>query len=327
MKAGKLPPELLEELVLDKLTARRPEVIVHSTTGQDSCFISTNGLPVVMSTDPITGEVERIGWFAIHVACNDLAANGAEPIGVMLTILLPVGTSVDQIDEIMTDASAAATELNIDILGGHTEITDSVNRPVISTTAIGKPLGYPYVVSEAVYAGLDIVLTKGAGIEGTAILATVRSEELRGRIPDDLLARAASLTTQLSVVPESRIAVETGVIAMHDVTEGGVLGALYEVVQAAGCGFVIDEDAVLVLPETRAIAEFYQIDFLRLISSGSMLIFTDKGAAMIAALAAQGIRSSIIGHTVNEEKYTMITQGVATKVAPPDSDELWRILS
>lgn len=326
MNIGKLPPAMLEELIINKLSSRRSEVLVHSATGQDSCFLSTNNQPIVLSTDPITGEVERIGWFAIHVACNDIAANGAEPIGVLLTLLLPPGYEPQKIAKIMDDANAAATELNIDILGGHTELTDAVTRPIVSTTAIGKAVSEPFIISSSVKPKLDIVLTKGAGIEGTAILADIKFKFLESTIGTEVLEKAKKLTNQLSVVPESKVAIKIGVQAMHDVTEGGVLGALYEVVQAGHCGFVVYYDSIPILPETKAICDVLGVDVLRLISSGSMLIFTEKGQRMVEALAEANILAAIIGKTTAEESYLLQHNNTLTAVAPPESDELWRIV-
>ncbi|QOR36230.1 AIR synthase family protein [Clostridium sp. 'deep sea'] len=324
MEIGKLPPELLEQLILNKLTNRREEVLVRSSTGQDSTILTTNNKPIVLSTDPITGEVANIGWFAIHVACNDVAANGAEPVGVLLTLLLPKGCNNKTIATIMNDASQAASELNIDILGGHTELTDAVNRPVISTTALGIPLTETLVISAKVTGDLDIVLTKGAGIEGTAILANSGLKELND-IDGKLLQKAKNHFKNLSVVPESRIAVEIGVIAMHDVTEGGVLGALYEVAQAGKCGFIIDYNKIPVLPETKALCDVFNLDVLRLISSGSMLIFTKYGDKLVKKLNENNIFAAIIGKTTDKQEYLIDIDDKKQVVEPPESDEIWKV--
>lgn len=326
MKIGKLPPELLERIVLAKLTKRRPEVIVRSETGQDSVMIDTDGLPIVISTDPITGGVKNIGWFALHVACNDLAANGAEPIGVLITIMLPPKSTKEELEKIMDDASKAAEELNIDILGGHTEITEAVNRTVISTTAFGKPISENLIISKAAKPGMDIVLTKGAGIEGTAILASVKEDLLKDKVKKELIEEAQLLEKMISVVPEGIIAAKMGVAAMHDVTEGGVLGALYEVAQAAECGFKIDYEKIQILESTKQISKAFNIDPLRLISSGSMLIYTKKGEEIVAELKANGISSSIIGKTIPEIEYVLIKDGCKINIEEPQSDELWKVI-
>ncbi len=326
MEIGKIPPEMLKRVVLNKLTERRKEVIVRSETGQDSVFIDTNNLPIVTSTDPITGGVHNIGWFALHIACNDLAANGAEPIGVLITIMLPPGTKENELEKIMEDASKAAKELNIDILGGHTEVTQAVNRTIISTTAFGKPMSDNLVISKAAKPGMDIVLTKGAGIEGTAILASVKEGFLKDKLSSDVLSHAKSLEKQISVVPESKIATRIGTAAMHDVTEGGVLGALYEVVQASKCGFIVDYEKIPILESTKEICRVFAIDPLRLISSGSMLIFTNNGEEIVKELENQNIYSAIIGKTIDKNQHILIKNKSHIEINEPQSDELWKII-
>lgn len=326
MEIGKLSPELLKKIVLSKLTERRSEVIVRSETGQDSVFIDTNNLPMVTSTDPITGGVRNIGWFALHIACNDLAANGAEPIGVLITIMLPPKTKQEELEKIMDDASKAAKELNIDILGGHTEITEAVNRTIISTTAFGKPMSENLVVSKAAKPGMDIILTKGAGIEGTAILASVKEDFLKNKIDMKLLEEAKLLEKKISVVPESIIATKIGTAAMHDVTEGGVLGALYEISQASNCGFKVFYDKIPILESTKKICSAFEIDPLRLISSGSMLIFTNNGEKIIEQLKKNDIDCEIIGKTIKDNSHILIKDNLEINIEEPQSDELWKII-
>lgn len=327
MQIGKLPPELLESIVFKKLISRRDDILVRSEMGQDSCIVDMQGMAAVLSTDPITGQVENIGWFAIHVACNDLAANGAEPVGALLTLLLPPNIEKEQIDKIMSDANQAAQEINIEILGGHTEITDAVTRPIVSTVALGKTPTQRLIISNNVQDQLDIVLTKGAGIEGTAILAEYMLKNGLNQLPETLLKRALSFAKKLSVVPESRIALDVGVEAMHDVTEGGLLGALYEVAGAGQAGFIVNREDIPVHQETQAICDALNVDVLRLISSGSMLIYTYHGHEMVNALQEQGIDARIIGHTTAEKQYILVEKGKAKQVEAPASDEVWRILN
>lgn len=326
MEIGKLSPELLKKIVLSKLTERRSEVIVRSETGQDSVFIDTNKLPMVTSTDPITGGVRNIGWFALHIACNDLAANGAEPIGVLITIMLPPKTKVEELEKIIEDASKAAKELNIDILGGHTEVTEAVNRTVISTTAFGKPMSENLVISKAAKPGMDIILTKGAGIEGTAILASIKEDFLKNKVDMKFIEKAKLLEKKISVVPESIIATKIGTAAMHDVTEGGVLGALYEISQASNCGFKVFYDKIPILESTQKICDAFEIDPLRLISSGSMLIFTNNGKKIIEQLKKNDIDCAIIGETIKDNNHILVRDNLEINIEEPQSDELWKII-
>ncbi len=326
LNVGKVPPKLLEEVILSRLTRRCPEVLVRSGTGQDSIVLDTGNKPVIMSTDPVTGDVANIGYLAIHVATNDIAANGAEPLGVLLTILMPPGSTEEDLRAIMDGAFQATEELNMDILGGHTEVTTAVNRTVLSVTAFGKPFTEDLIISAAACPGLDIVLTKGVGIEGTAILAHVREEELSVSMTSEELERAKALEKEISVVPEGRIAALNGAEAMHDITEGGLLGALYEMSLAANAGFEVDAAKTPLLRETELICKHFDLDPYRLISSGSMLIYTRDGDKMVHELEEAGIKAAVIGRTIEGPNYRFMRDGKSETVHPPDGDELWKVI-
>lgn len=326
MQIGKLPPAILNKKVLSFLRPLRSDILVRSTIGQDSSIVDMQQQALVISSDPITGVSESIGWYAVHIACNDVAANGAEPVGVTLTVLLPPDAREELVENIMRDAARAACEINVEILGGHTEVTDAVTRPVVSTTAIGKCDPHHLVVPENIKPDMDIVLTKGAGIEGTSILACEKEAELRAHLTSAELEQARHFNKFLSVVPESRIAVEQGAVAMHDVTEGGVLGALWEMAQTADCGFRVWENRIICHDVTQKICRAMNINPLRLISSGAMLIYCCQGAKLVNALKEAGIQAAVIGQTT-ETDFSLITkEGVRQPVEPPESDELWRVL-
>ena len=140
MEIGKLPNDVLEKIIISNIKNKRKEVLVKAAVGEDNAIIDFGEEVCVMSTDPITGATKDIGKLAIHISCNDVASSGAEPIGVLLTILAPPGTSEEDIEKIMRDAGQASEEINIEIMGGHTEITDAVNRIIINTTVVGKQL-------------------------------------------------------------------------------------------------------------------------------------------------------------------------------------------
>lgn len=332
MKPGKIPPHLLQSLVFSHLPRLRGDVLVRAGLGQDCAAVDFGDHVCVVSTDPITAASASSGWYAVHVACNDIAATGAEPVGVLLTILGPESTKEEDIEGCVVEAARAAQELGIEILGGHTEITPGIPSLIISASALGKAPKDRYLTSTGARPGDDLVLTKAAGLEGTAILATDYYERLRGRIPEDKLRAARELRNCVSVVKDGLIAARNGASAMHDVTEGGVLGAAYEMAAGAGIGVVVWEDAIPVLPETEAICKALGIDYLRLISSGAMCIATKDGGRLIAALARQGINARIIGRFTDPGAPMLLypagagQHGEAPRpIEPPESDELWRI--
>lgn len=326
MQVGKLTPAALQQLIFDRLSKRREEVLLRGALGEDSAALDLAGDLCIVSTDPITGASKHAGWLAIHVSCNDVAANGAEPVAALLTLLLPAGSDLSLVQEIMTDAERAAQEVSVEIVGGHTELTTAVNQPIISTTVIGRVSAESLATSASIQPGDALLATKYVGLEGTAILAWDYPHLTRSLLGEELWIAARELKQQISVVPEARIANRLGVKAMHDVTEGGVLGAAYEMAGAAGLGFDLKEANLLLHPATKLLAEHLQFDPLRLISSGTLLLATPQPEPLVAALQNRGIPVSVIGHFHSSDAKRLIRiDGSVEEVAPPASDELWRL--
>ncbi len=323
MELGKLPPNELTQRIFRHLTTRRAEVLLHSTLGEDSSVVDFGDQLCVVSTDPITGAASAAGWLAVHVSANDVASNGAEPVACLLTVLAPPTASEDEIEQVMKDASEAARELNLEIVGGHTEVTAAVNQMVLSATVLGKVSRDHMVTSGGARDGDAIVITKGVGLEGTSILAHDAGSYLERHIAPELLHEARALTRQISVVKEGRIAARLGASAMHDVTEGGLLGALYEMACCAELGFTIEADQIPILPSTKAICGLLGVDPLRLISSGCMLIATASGEELVRELASANIAAQVIGRFRHGDRLLKRPDGSTEVVAPPKGDELW----
>jgi hydrogenase expression/formation protein HypE len=326
VKTGKLAPRDLSQLVLGSLGVRRPDVLVHAALGEDAAVIDMGDQACVITVDPLTGAVANAGWFAVHVACNDLAAMGAEPIGVLPALLFPGAAEPEDVRRTMQQIDRAARELGIEVLGGHTEVTPGLAGPIIVMTAVGRAPRDRVITSAGARAGDALVLTKAAGLEGTAILAMDFAAALQGRVAEDVLERARGYVARLSVVPEGRLAAELGATAMHDPTEGGVLGALWELAEASGLGYLVREADVPVLPETRAICAALGVDPLKLISSGALLIACPDGTAMVAGLAGAGIGATPIGTLRVGERTLERPDGTRVAAEPVWRDELWRVL-
>ncbi len=325
---GKIPPDILSRAVLSRLGRRRSDVLVHARLGEDCAIVDFGDDVCVVSSDPITGASRRAGWLAVHVACNDVAASGAEPVGILVTLLFPEGTEEEAVRSTMTEVHQAAMDLGIEVLGGHSEITAGIPRLILMLTAIGRAPRHRYVTSAGARDGHDIVLTKGAAIEGTAILAHDFFSLLSARLPLDVLQRARGLYDLLSVVPESRIASARGASAMHDVTEGGVIGAIYELAEASGVGVDVWAERIPVRPETDAICRAVEADPLRLVGSGGLLIVIPDGAGLVQALREAGIAAAVIGKVRGgpDASRLLHRQGTDIELMPPERDELWRIL-
>jgi len=352
LKSGKLASALLQSAILSRTGRRRPEVLVRAGVGLDSAAMDFGGDLLVLSTDPITGAAGDAGYWAVHICCNDIAVYGAEPVALLLTVLLPEGSTEADLRALAESAHRAAEELGIEIAGGHTEITPAVRTTVLSATALGRVSPERLITPAGARASDVLILTKGAGIEGTSILAETFGERLRaGGVSEELIARAMDLRWQLSVVPDARAARGAGVTAMHDPTEGGVLGAAYEMAEASGLGFVVREADVPVRQETRALAQVLGFDALRLISSGALMMTAPAEAAerVLRALAEAGIEAAVIGEMLEASEGRSVVRGAvgasragavaggpgaaAPKVAAEleavedtPRDELWRLL-
>jgi hydrogenase expression/formation protein HypE len=327
MEIGKLPNDTLEKIVLSNIKKRREEVIVRAGIGEDCAVLDFGEYSCVVSTDPITGATKNIGSLAIHISCNDVASNGADPIGVLMTILAPPDTTEHDIELIMKEAGEAAEKINVEIIGGHTEITDAVNRVVISTAVIGRQLKENTLASKDIKIGDKVLITKSAAIEGTSIIANELSDMLEGKIDHLLLKSAKELGSDISVIMEGRICSKIGVSYMHDITEGGVLGAAWEASRAIGKGILIDVSKVPIEESTSKICEFLDINPLRLISSGSMMIIApyEKIDTIQKELLHNNISSSVIGE-ITEEGILMKENGQVIPINPPGSDELYKVI-
>lgn len=328
---GKLPLETLRSLLM-QLPRRDSRVLVGPQVGEDAAVIEAGDRCLVVSTDPITFATDHIGRYAVHVNANDVAVMGARPSWFFVVVLLPEGAATPELAEaIMADVRVACDEAGITLCGGHTEITQGLNRPIVIGQMIGEVARAGLVRKNRIAIGDRVLLTRGVAIEGTAILAREKREQLRRRIGADLLARAARLLVDpgISVVTAALAAAEQGdvVHAMHDPTEGGLASGLFELVTPHGLGVRVVREEIRVFPETEAVCAALGLDALSLIASGALLIAvapsgTDK---VMAALQHNGVPVSTIGEvTPAGEGVTIVTGDRTEPLALPDRDEIAR---
>ena len=324
-RSGKVSSDVLERVVYPHL-GRRPDVLVHAHLGEDCAVVDFGEWVVVLTTDPVTGAASHLGRYAVHVSCNDLATTGAEPVGLLLTLLLHEATTEADLERIMREAGEAARALRVEIIGGHTEVTPGIDRTIAVVTAVGRARKGTVISSGGARPGDRVLLTKSAGVEGTAILATDLADRLRGAVDEAVLRRARAFLDRISVVPEGLAGARAGASAMHDVTEGGVLGGAWELAEASGIGIEVRAEAIPVAPETEAICRALAVDPLRLISSGAMLIATRAPERTLRALRDEGIPAAEIG-MMTPAKRVLIRGGRAITLQAPEPDELWRVLA
>ena len=312
---------------MKQLHYKRDEVILGPGIGEDCAALAlAEDEILVMSTDPITGTAKDIGKLAIQITANDLASAGAEPIGVMLTILLPDGTREIALKRIMEQMECACREAKMQILGGHTEVTAVVNQPVVNVAGVAKAKKGSLISTAGARAGMDIVVSKWVGIEGTMIFAKEKEAELKEHFPADFVDTAIGFDRYLSVVPEAAGATQSSVAAMHDVTEGGLFGALWEMAEASGVGLEIDLKKIPIRQETVEICEYFDVNPYGLISSGMMLMASADGNALVLALQEAGIPATVIGKATEGNDRVIIRDEERRFLEPPKTDELYKVL-
>lgn len=327
MKIGKLPEPVLIRSVLKQVNHRREEVLAGPAVGRDCAALKIGADEVlVMSTDPITGTVKDLGSHCIYITANDLAAAGAEPLGVMMTVMVPDTIEEPEIRQMVRDAEAACKSLNMEILGGHTEVTNVVRQPLISVTGVGKIKQNQFLGSMQVKPEQDLVVTKWIGLEATTILAKEKEEELRKRFPSDLVDTARGFDQYLSVLKEARIAMGHGISAMHDITEGGVFGALWEMASGGGVGLEVDLKKIPIRQETVEICEYFGLNPYQIMSSGSMMIAASDGHELVRKLERSGIHAAVIGRTNAGNDRIIQNGGEIRYLDKPQPDELYKVL-
>ena len=342
MKTGKLTNEQLSELVLSKLPPLSSTTLVGADIGADCAWIDMGDRLMVTSSDPITAGGMQSGTLTVHVSCNDIAACGVRPSGILIVIIAPPTATEEDVSTIVSQASDAASKLGVDIVGGHTEISDSVNTFVVTSTAFGIiEKDHPVPIGKA-RAGDKLILTKTCGIEGSFIAASEHAGKLEGRIDDAYIKEALTYNELISVVEEGSIAgavrssEETrnykgyyngAVSLMHDVTEGGVFGAAYEMACFSGLGITVYEDSIPITDATSAICKTLDLNPYRLISSGSLLIATKEADKITGELSKKGIRASVIGEFTSADKGYKLVRGEdeITELDPPSADEIYKL--
>ncbi|MBP1920184.1 AIR synthase family protein [Youngiibacter multivorans] len=322
METGKLNWDILQRLIKKNSGAERAEVLKSGSIGEDCAVLKMNDGLIVMSTDPVTAATNGLGNIALHININDIATTGAEPLGVLVTILAPKGSTFGDIETVMKDISREARLMNVQVMGGHTEVTDAVNRMVVSLTAVGVVSEDELITTSGAKVGDSIIVTKSLCLEGTSIIAKDFAERSREVLTEEELKEAENYALELSVLKEGML-LKGLASSMHDITEGGVLGALWEMAQASSTGFSVREDLMPVRRLTRKLCENFGLDPLRLISSGSMLVAVKDADEAVRRLEGAGIAATVIGKVTEARGILLAEEEI--EVIPPARDEIYRL--
>jgi len=335
-KIGKIDHRLFAEFLLHRLGKSDPSVIVPPRTGIDAGVVDIgNGNVLIIAEDPIFAvpkqPLDMFGWYTVHIGASDVAVMGVKPQYMTYSLLLPPETSDEDFRTIVDSIHRTAVELGIAIVGGHTGYYPGFAAPTIGgITVFTIAAKDSYVTPAGARPGNDVILTKGPAIETAGILSVLREADLKKNNPDDLIRKAQALCRQMTVVEDALTAMAAGgVTAMHDATEGGVIGGLFEIADASGVGMVIDESRFVYPDEVRMVCETFGIDPVAAIAEGSLLITANPAGSeeIIDALARAGIPSSVIGTvTAEPSKRTMKRRdGTIVPLAIPAQDPFWPV--
>lgn len=307
-----------------------PRVLIGPRFGEDCAVIDLGDQYLVVKTDPVTFTAGNIGWYAVHVNANDIATMGARPEWFQTCLLFPPDTAEETVRDVFRQIDKTSRELGIAVTGGHTEVTRAVGQPVVIGNMYGTVAKDRLVTSNGAQPDDLIVVTKTAGIEGTSILAAEKADELQAHLAPDLWHAAQSLgkTCGISVVTDALIAADHGATAMHDPTEGGIAMGLYEMASASGKGFRLNLDTIPILPATQAVCDYFRLNPLGLISSGTLLLTIppDRWPGLQEALRKEGIAAQVIGEVGRDSGVSAFVDGKPVEFVYSETDELAKVL-
>lgn len=296
MRSGKVPERILKRSVRKKITYRSKCLVKPPAPGRDSSvYCLEDGVPMAFCTNPVAGDAETIGHRAFFRMANDICCAGADLSGMLLNILLPEGSEEQDLKGIMDQIGSLAEEYEVDILGGHTEVMPSVTEPVITVTGVGLCREKAKTREMKPRQGMDLVMTKWAGAYGTTELVKKGREELRKRFGKGFLEQAESYGREISCLPEAAIAWENGAAFLHNVSAGGIFGALWELGDLCGTGLEVDLKKIPIRQETVEICEFYDENPYMIPSEGALLIVTSSGSCLVRECENAGIAAAVIG--------------------------------
>lgn len=339
MEQGKVNIDILKP-ILDEIKKNNTneELLQSPKIGVDCGVLDFKDEMVLVSSDPITGATANIGDLIVDVNANDIYASNGEPVGIVLTVLLPNNSTQGELRKLMADIQKKCEKMNISLVGGHTEITDAVTRPVVSATILGKTKNRKLLKKQNVEKlllnsdnkELDIVLTKYIALEGTNIIACDFTDKIKEHLTHDELVYAQDLAHFLSIKKDCEIAFKHSEnIYLHDVTEGGVFGGIYEMFEHLDLGYEIYVEKINVLDITKKLCDILNISPYKLISSGSLLIVCENGENLVEKYKKQNIKAEVIGKVKEkiaekENKY-IIDNGIKSILEQPNGDDLFKI--
>lgn len=325
MRIGKISENTLKRSVLKQIKAKRSEVLSGAGIGKNCAIFSfSEEYDTVVSVHPVTAAGQDCTEYALYKAANNLAAFLAEPIAAEISLLLDESIQEPQLRAMMEKAEKVCEELGIQLAGGNTLVSTAVSKPIATVAGIGRRIKQENDTKAR--PGQDVVITKWIGMEGTAILAQEKEQELLTRYPVSFIQDAKALKSCLNCVPEAATAVKSGVCAMHDASEGGIFGALWEFAQGSGVGLEIDIKKLPIRQETIEVCEFLELNPYELMSGGAMIMAADNGFDLVKELEAKHIPAVVAGKVTDSNDRVVINEDERRFLELPKSDELYKII-
>lgn len=323
MKAGKISETVLKRSVLKQLHTVHPSVRKGPEVGIDSSVFQIGaGQNLVLSMNPVTLGITEIGTRGVYKALNNIAVMGAEPIGVMASLLLPTCYSENKLRDLIHELDKACEETSATVLGGHTEVVRGITQPIITITGAGIADQENDISSGNAKPGMDVIVTKWIGLEGTAILANEKEEALGQRYSQPFINKAKNFLDYISIQSEAAVAAKSGVGAMHDISQGGIFAALWEMAESAGVGLEIDLKKIPIRQETVEICEFFDLNPYKILSGGSLLIAAEDGNTLVRELERIGVSAVIVGKTTDSNDRVLLCEDERRFLELPQTDEL-----
>lgn len=322
MRTGKVSENVLKRSILKRCKSRKEDMVQGPGVGRDCAIFHVEEKNLcVTSIETVAADCVKKVKYVISHAVNNLICGGAQPLAVSISVMLPEDTEEGLLREIMDMADGCCVEMGIALSGGHTEVSCGVRVPIVTASALGMAAGQ----LSGIRGGLDLVMTGFAGMEGTAILAMAREAELLKKFPLDLVASAKCFDEHLFLGEEGRIATECGAAALHDISQGGVFGALWELCERNGIGMEAELKKIPLKQETVEICEVFGLNPYCLLSGGALLAAVEDGQQLVMELAKAGIPSVLIGRTTDKKDKVLLNGEECRFLEKPAQDEIYKI--
>lgn len=326
MKIGKVPINVLKRSIINEIKQKNTQVFKGAGVGADYALLRLKALEDIAVTTNIYEAGDKLmAALAVYKAGNNIVCSGAEPVAIAVSMILPAGFQESVLKEYMKSMNEAAEKLKVEIAAGDTKISEHVQVPVLTVTGFGKVSSENSMEGRSVCAGQELVVSKWIGMEGALLVVQAKEEELQGRYPYALLDRIKAMKHEMTVLLEAATAIKSDVSAMHDLSEGGILGGLWEFAEKHGVGLEIDIKKIPVKQEIIEICEYYELNPYALRSGGSLLMAVNNGSNLVWELNKLGIEASVIGRITDGNDRIIMNQEEKRYLDLPQADEIYKM--